>query len=444
MAWKIYSIVTDHFTPNPTRLRDWISAPKSTGYEALHITVMGPSNKWIEIQIRSERMHEIAEKGYAAHYKYKQGDQKDIGIESWLNRLQEVLENNTGNAVDFVEDFKLNLYAKEIFVFTPKGDLKSLPQGATALDFAFFIHSEIGIKTRGVRVNDKLVPLSKVLKSGDQIEIITSDHIKPSSNWLDFVVTSRARSIIKSSINEEKKAHAEEGKEILRRKLKPLKISLNDKTTQQMLHYFKFENSQDLFYRVGIGTLDNKKLKEFANEYHNTLLNFFKRRVRKNKPQIRSEEDKITEKFDKLVFGKEKEPLAHSFASCCHPIPGDAVFGFITVNEGIKVHHKECPNALSLQSNFAYRVIPAKWVDSSAEQYNAILKLSGIDKKGLVNEVTRMISNNTSVNINKINFDTEDSFFTGLIHVSVPNKNTLNKLVNTLSRVNGIDKIVRE
>ena len=444
LAWKIYSIVTDHFTPNPTRLRDWISAPKSTGYEALHITVMGPSNKWIEIQIRSERMHEIAEKGYAAHYKYKQGDQKDIGIESWLNRLQEVLENNTGNAVDFVEDFKLNLYAKEIFVFTPKGDLKSLPQGATALDFAFFIHSEIGIKTRGVRVNDKLVPLSKVLKSGDQIEIITSDHIKPSSNWLDFVVTSRARSIIKSSINEEKKAHAEEGKEILRRKLKPLKISLNDKTTQQMLHYFKFENSQDLFYRVGIGTLDNKKLKEFANEYHNTLLNFFKRRVRKNKPQIRSEEDKITEKFDKLVFGKEKEPLAHSFASCCHPIPGDTVFGFITVNEGIKVHHKECPNALSLQSNFAYRVIPAKWVDSSAEQYNAILKLSGIDKKGLVNEVTRMISNNTSVNINKINFDTEDSFFTGLIHVSVPNKNTLNKLVNTLSRVNGIDKIVRE
>lgn len=444
LAWKIYSIVTDHFTPNPTRLRDWISAPKSTGYEALHITVMGPSNKWIEIQIRSERMHEIAEKGYAAHYKYKQGDQKDIGIESWLNRLQEVLENNTGNAVDFVEDFKLNLYAKEIFVFTPKGDLKSLPQGATALDFAFFIHSEIGIKTRGVRVNDKLVPLSKVLKSGDQIEIITSDHIKPSSNWLDFVVTSRARSIIKSSINEEKKAHAEEGKEILRRKLKPLKISLNGKTTQQMLHYFKFENSQDLFYRVGIGTLDNKKLKEFSNEYHNTLLNFFKRRVRKNKPQIRSEEDKITEKFDKLVFGKEKEPLAHSFASCCHPIPGDAVFGFITVNEGIKVHHKECPNALSLQSNFAYRIIPAKWVDSSAEQYNAILKLSGIDKKGLVNEVTRMISNNTSVNINKINFDTEDSFFTGLIHVSVPNKNTLNKLVNTLSRVNGIDKIVRE
>ena len=444
LAWKIYSIVTDHFTPNPTRLRDWISAPKSTGYEALHITVMGPSNKWVEVQIRSERMNEIAEKGYAAHYKYKQGNQKDIGIESWLNRIQEVLENNTGNAVDFVEDFKLNLYAEEIFVFTPQGDLKSLPQGSTALDFAFFIHTEIGKKTRGVRVNDSLVPLSKVLKSGDQIEVITSEKIKPSKNWLDFVVTSRARSIIKSSINDDKKIHAEEGKEILRRKLKSLKIPLNDKTIKQMLLFFKFENSQDLYYRIGIGSVDNKKLKDFAFDYNNALLNFFKRRVKKTKKIIDKGDDKITEKFDKLVFGKEKEALAHSFGNCCNPIPGDSVFGFITVNDGIKVHHKECPNSIALQSNFAYRVIPARWVDSSSEEYNAILKLTGIDKKGLVNEVSRMISNNMNVNINKINFDTEDSFFTGEIHVSVPNKNILNKLVQNLSRVNGIDKIIRE
>jgi GTP pyrophosphokinase len=444
LAWKIYSIVTDHFTPNPTRLRDWISAPKSTGYEALHITVMGPSNKWVEVQIRSERMNEIAEKGYAAHYKYKQGNQKDIGIESWLNRIQEVLENNTGNAVDFVEDFKLNLYAEEIFVFTPQGDLKSLPQGSTALDFAFFIHTEIGKKTRGVRVNDRLVPLSKVLKSGDQIEVITSEKIKPSKNWLDFVVTSRARSIIKSSINDDKKIHAEEGKEILRRKLKSLKIPLNDKTIKQMLLFFKFENSQDLYYRIGIGSVDNKKLKDFAFDYNNAILNFFKRRVKKTKKIIDKGDDKITEKFDKLVFGKEKEALAHSFGNCCNPIPGDSVFGFITVNDGIKVHHKECPNSIALLSNFAYRVISARWVDSSSEEYNAILKLTGIDKKGLVNEVSRMISNNMNVNINKINFDTEDSFFSGEIHVSVPNKNILNKLVQNLSRVNGIDKIIRE
>jgi GTP pyrophosphokinase len=444
LAWKIYSIVTDHFTPNPTRLRDWISAPKSNGYEALHITVMGPQNKWIEIQIRSERMHEIAEKGYAAHYKYKQGNQKDIGIESWLNRLQEVLENNSGNAVDFVEDFKLNLYAKEIFVFTPKGDLKSLPQGATALDFAFAIHTDIGKKSRGIRVNDRLVPLSKELQSGDQIEVITSDNIKPSKNWLDFVVTSRARSIIKSSLNEEKKIRAEEGKEMLRRKLKQLKINMNDKTIQKMLNYFKLESSQDLFYRMGIGSLDNKQLKEFVSDYQSSVLNFFKRRVKSNKNRNSNPSNEITEKFDQLVFGKEKEPLAHSFANCCNPIPGDPVFGFITVTEGVKVHHKECPNALPLQSNFAYRVIPAKWIDSSSNEFTAVLKLSGIDRKGLVNEVTRMISNTKNVNINKINFDSEDQFFTGMIQLTIQNKTILDKLVMTLSKVNGIDKIVRE
>ena len=444
LAWKIYSIVTDHFTPNPTRLRDWISAPKSNGYEALHITVMGPQNKWIEIQIRSERMHEIAEKGYAAHYKYKQGNQKDIGIESWLNRLQEVLENNSGNAVDFVEDFKLNLYAKEIFVFTPKGDLKSLPQGATALDFAFAIHTDIGKKSRGIRVNDRLVPLSKELQSGDQIEVITSDNIKPSKNWLDFVVTSRARSIIKSSLNEEKKIRAEEGKEMLRRKLKQLKINMNDKTIQKMLNYFKLESSQDLLYRMGIGSLDNKQLKEFVSDYQNSVLNFFKRRVKSNKNRNSNPSNEITEKFDQLVFGKEKEPLAHSFANCCNPIPGDPVFGFITVTEGVKVHHKECPNALPLQSNFAYRVIPAKWIDSSSNEFTAVLKLSGIDRKGLVNEVTRMISNTKNVNINKINFDSEDQFFTGMIQLTIQNKTILDKLVMTLSKVNGIDKIVRE
>ena len=444
LAWKIYSIVTDHFTPNPTRLRDWITAPKSNGYEALHITVMGPQNKWVEIQIRSERMHEIAEKGYAAHHKYKQGNQKDIGIDSWLNRLQEVLENNSGNAVDFVEDFKLNLYAKEIFVFTPKGDLKSLPQGATALDFAFAIHTDIGKKTRGIRVNDRLVPLSKELKSGDQIEVITSDSMKPSKNWLDFVVTSRARSIIKSSLNEEQKARAEEGKEILRRKLKQLKITMNDKTIHKMLLYFKFNSSQDLFYRIGIGSLNNTQLKEFANSYQNSVLNFFKRRIKSKNKFEPSHISKITEKYDQLVFGKEKEPLAHSLASCCNPIPGDSVFGFITVNEGVKVHHKECPNALSLQSNFAYRIIPAKWIDSSSEGYVATLKLSGIDRKGLVNEVTKMISNTNNIYINKINFDSEDQFFTGTIQLSVQNKTILEKLVITLSKVNGIDKIIRE
>ena len=264
LAWKIYSIVTDHFTPNPIRLRDWITSPKSTGYEALHITVMGPKGKWVEVQIRSERMHEIAEKGYAAHFKYKHGEQKEQGIEEWLNRLQEALETANGSAVDFVEEFKLNLYSKEIFVFTPKGDLKSMPKGATALDFAFHIHTEIGMKTRGARVNGKLVPLGSELHSGDQVEIITSEIAKPNQSWLDYAQTARARAKIRSSLSEEKKSIAAEGKEILRRKLKSQKIDLSEDTVNKLVLYFKLKTSLDLFYRVGIGVIDNQKIKDFS------------------------------------------------------------------------------------------------------------------------------------------------------------------------------------
>ena len=445
LAWKIYSIITDHFTPNPTRLRDWITAPKSNGYEALHITVMGPNNKWVEVQIRSERMNEIAEKGYAAHHKYKQGQQKDIGIESWLDKLQEVLENQNENPVDFVENFKLNLYAKEIFVFTPTGDIKSLPKGATALDFAFSIHTEIGMKTRGARVNGKLVPLSRMLKSGESIEIITSENIKPTANWLDFVKTSRAKSKIKSSLNDEKKRIADDGRETLRRKLKQLKITLKDKIVRQMLRYFNLNNSLDLYYRVGLGTIDNKQLKDFSTKYNSSFLNFFKKRIRKQTiPHNKEGKDQITQRFDTLVFGKEMEPLKHSLSNCCNPIAGDQVFGYISVNEGIKVHKKDCPNSLSLQSNFAYRIIKAKWVDSSSDEFTAILKLSGIDNMGIVSEVTKSITGDMSININKLSFDSEDGIFTGLISVNVKNKTILNRLINRILKVKGVDKVLRE
>ncbi|MEO1484910.1 MAG: RelA/SpoT family protein, partial [Bacteroidota bacterium] len=349
LAWKIYSIVTDHFTPNPIRLRDWITSPKSTGYEALHITVMGPKGKWVEVQIRSERMHEIAEKGYAAHFKYKHGEQKEQGIEEWLNRLQEALETANGNAVDFVEEFKLNLYSKEIFVFTPKGDLKSMPKGATALDFAFHIHTEIGMKTRGARVNGKLVPLGTILNSGDQVEIITSETAKPNQNWLDYAQTARARAKIRSSLSEEKKAIAAEGKEILRRKLKSQKIELTEDTVNKLVVYFKLKTSLDLFYRVGIGVIDNQKIKEFASSFHNAFLNFFKNRIRRTPNQQEINKEEITNKYDMLVFGKEEEKLPYKMANCCNPIPGDDVFGFVSVNDGIKVHKKNCPNAISLQ-----------------------------------------------------------------------------------------------
>ena len=442
VAWKIYSIITDHFVPNPTRLRDWITAPKSTGYEALHITVSGPENQWIEVQIRSERMHEIAEKGYAAHHKYKIANKKDIGIEDWLDRLKELLKDNSVDAVDFVDDFKLSLYSEEIFVFTPNGDLLSIPKGSTALDFAFSIHTEIGIKTRGVRINQKLVPLSKTLKSGDQVEIITSDATKPNANWLDFVVTSRARSKIKSSLNEEKKKIAEDGKEILRRKLKHLKINLNDKVTTLMPKFFKISSSTDLFYYVGAGTIDNKKIRDFSSDYNNKFISFFKKRLKYDSSSKRK--DSKENDFDKLVFGKDHQSLSYKISTCCNPIPGDSVFGFISINDGIKVHKKECSNAISMQSKFAYRIINAKWINSSTDIFTATLKITGIDNIGLVNELTKVISNNMNVNIFKINFDAEDGLFKGNVGVRVRNKTILNKIEKKIEKMNGIEKVTRE
>jgi GTP pyrophosphokinase len=444
LAWKIYSIVTDHFRPNPTRLRDWISSPKSTGYEALHITVMGPKGRWVEVQIRSERMNEIAEKGYAAHYKYKQGSNQEDGLEEWVNKLQEALENSEVNAVDFVEQFKLNLYSKEIFVFTPQGELKSLPKGATPLDFAFSIHTEVGLRTRGARVNSKLVPLSTTLKTGDQVEIITSEKAKPNSNWLDYATTARARAKIKSSLKEEKKDIAEEGKAILSRKLRAQKIPFNEKTINELVIFFKLKTSLDLFYRVGVGTIDNQKLKDYAASRSNALVSFFKNKIRKQDTVEDIDRDEITAKYDQLVFGRDEEILDYKLANCCNPIPGDNVFGFITVSEGIKVHKKDCPNAIQLQSNFAYRIIQAKWKDSTQEEFKAVIKLTGIDNMGLVNDVTREISNNMNTNIKNLNFESQDGIFTGRITVVVKNNSLLKKLIEHLKKINGIDKVTRE
>eukprot|EP01089_Gocevia_fonbrunei_P014223 TRINITY_DN3845_c0_g1_i2.p1 TRINITY_DN3845_c0_g1~~TRINITY_DN3845_c0_g1_i2.p1 ORF type:complete len:736 (-),score=127.38 TRINITY_DN3845_c0_g1_i2:712-2919(-) len=443
LAWKIYSIVTDHFTPNPVRLRDWISSPKSTGYEALHITVMGPKGKWVEVQIRSERMHEIAEKGYAAHFKYKHGNQKEQGIEEWLNKLQEALENANTNAVDFVEEFKLNLYSKEIFVFTPKGELKSLPKGATPLDFAFNIHTEVGMHTRGAKVNGKLVPLNTTLQSGDQVDILTSDTAKPSQSWLDYATTARARSKIKSSLREEKKSTAMEGKEVLRRKLKSQKITLNEDTINKLVVFFKLKTSLDLFYRVGIGAIDNQMLKDFAASYSNAFITFFKNKIKRTPVPEDIHREEITTKYDTLVFGKEEDKLEYKLSQCCNPIPGDEVFGFVSVNDGIKVHKKNCPNAISLQSNYAYRIISAKWIDSSQEEFTVEIMLTGIDNIGLISEITEVISGNLHVNMRNINFSTDGGTFSGRITLVVKNNAILKKVIDNLKRINGIDKVSR-
>ena len=443
LAWKIYSIVTDHFRPNPTRLRDWISSPKSTGYEALHITVMGPKGRWVEVQIRSERMNEIAEKGFAAHYKYKNKEKGDVDLDIWLNKLQETLGNDDISALDFVEEFKLNLYTKEIFVFSPMGDLYSLPKGSTALDFAFNVHTEIGLHTRGTRVNGKLVSLSHQLKSGDQVAVITSDKVKPNSNWLDYATSGRAISKIKSSLKEEEKQIAKDGKVILARKLKSLKITLDEKTINQLVVYFKIKTSLDLFYRVGAGIIDNKKIKEFATSRNNMIVSFFKNKLRKPSKLEDIHKEEITAKYDQLVFGKDDDKLDYKIAVCCNPIPGDKVFGFITVTDGIKIHKKNCPNALQLQSNFSYRIINAKWIDSSQSDFKTELLISGIDTIGLVNEVTRIISNTHNINMISVHFESNDGVFNGNIIVVVKNITILDNLVKNIKKINGIDKVTR-
>ena len=443
IAWKIYSIITDHYTPNPLRLRDWITSPRSNGYEALHITVVGPGSKWVEVQIRSERMHEIAEKGFAAHYRYKGGNKAETGLEQWLNRLQEVLENTDTNAIDFVEDFKLNLYSTEIFVFTPTGELKSLAKGSTALDFAFSVHTGLGLKTRGVKVNGKMVPLSHILNSGDQIEIIKSENTKPSSNWLDYVKTSRAKAKIRTALKEEKKLLAEDGKEILRRKLKQLKIKFDEKTINDLGVFLKLKTSLDLFYRVGIGKVDNNELKKFAN-YNNRLINFFRKRISRKPSKFNQTEKEISNNFDLIVFGNEEDKLEYTLAKCCNAIPGDDVFGFVTVNEGIKIHKKTCSNALGLQSKFAYRILKSKWIDSSLLDYSSTIRISGIDNLGIVNEITKVISNTLNINIKKMSFDTADNIFRGKITLKVKTRNILIDLIKRLKKINGIEKVVRE
>jgi GTP pyrophosphokinase len=443
-AWKIYSIITEKFNPNPLRLRDWITNPKTTGYESLHITVMGPEGNWVEVQIRSDRMDEIAEKGYAAHFKYKQGNQNEKGLETWLDRLKDSLENKSIDAIDFVEDFKLNLYSEEIFVFTPKGDLKTLPKGASALDFAFSIHTDIGLKCRGAKVNGKLTPLDTALSSGDQVEVMTSNTKKPNTRWLEFVVTARARARIRAALKEEEKGISNEGKILLTRKLKQLKIPFNEKSINELVKYFKLKTSFDLFYRIGIGSIENSELKSFANQRSNSIYNFFKNKIqRTGSKKVKEDSDELTNYYDLLVFGKDEEKLEYTLSKCCNPISGDKVFGFLTINDGIKVHKHDCPNAISMQSNYAYRVMFAKWIDSSKQTFKVTLKISGEDKLGILNNLTRIISGNSNMNIYNINSVTRGSIFQGKITLDVRNKTQLKKLIENILKIDGINRVMR-
>jgi len=450
-CWKVYSIITDFYKPNPDRLRDWISTPRANGYESLHTTVMGPRGHWVEVQIRSERMDEIAEVGYAAHWRYKENGaevsakQRENQLEGWINKIRDLLENPEASAIDFIDDFKLNLFSDEVFIFTPNGDLRTLPKGATALDFAFDIHTEIGASCLGAKVNAKLVPLSYQLKSGDQVEILTSVKQKPKEDWMNFVVTAKAKTKIKNALKEEKKAIADEGKEILIRKLKHLKVQFNEKVLNELTRYFNLANSQDVFYQVGTGVIDNKRLKAFATDRSGGIYNYLKSRfTRRSSSSIRSVSENESDKKDQiLVFGDDEEQLEYKLSKCCNPISGDDVFGFLTINQGIKVHRVDCPNALRLQSNYAYRILKARWVSSDRRDFRAILTITGIDRSGLVNELTRIISNMMKVNIKSINISGNDGIFDGTITVEVHDTHHLEQLIERIKKIDGVRNVTR-
>ncbi|WP_285011388.1 RelA/SpoT family protein [Pedobacter faecalis] len=439
-CWKAYSIVTDLYRPNPDRLRDWVSSPKGNGYESLHTTVMGPKGQWVEIQIRTKRMNEIAEKGFAAHWKYKESS-NDNGLDQWIMKVREMLNNPESNALDFLDDFKMNLFSDEIFIFTPKGALIQLPLGATALDFAFEIHTDVGAKCIGAKVNHKLVPLSYKLQNGDQVEIITSGKQMPKEDWLNIVVTAKAKSKIKSSLKEEKRKIAETGKEILERKLKSLKITYSTDNLNKIAYFFKLPSTQDLFIAVANGKIEVKDLREYqASEKE------LESRVteKSEHQQIETILSKVkSPESDTLLIGEDLQKIDYTLAACCNPIPGDDVFGFVTVNEGIKIHRTSCPNAAQLMSNYGYRVVKAKWNKQQELTFLTGLHIIGIDDVGLINNITKVISNDFKVNMRSITVDTDNGIFDGSIMVFVHDKEHLDNLIENLLRVKGVTGVTR-
>jgi guanosine-3',5'-bis(diphosphate) 3'-pyrophosphohydrolase len=446
-CWKVYSIVTDFYKPNPDRLRDWVSTPKSNGYESLHVTVMSKTGQWVEVQIRTERMDQIAEKGVAAHWKYKEShkDQAQIrenGIESWLGKVREMLENQDGSAIEFVNDFRNNLFSEEVYVFTPKGDLKILPAGATALDFAFDIHTKVGASCIGAKVNNKLVPISHKLHNGDQIEILTSAKQKPSEDWLKIVVTSKAVSKIKDSLKEQKKLVAVDGKEIVERKLKQLKLDLTEEIMTELRAFFDCKTNLDFFYLVGRGAIDPGQIKKFREEKEKReqsgpLVIHDAKSFEKEIKKVRGVDS------DQLLIGENMDKIDYTLAKCCNPIPGDDVFGFVTVNEGIKIHRTTCPNAIELMSNYGYRIIKAKWTSQKELAFLAGLRIIGTDRMGLVQDVTRVISNDLRVNMRSISIETDETIFEGKIMLFVHDTQHLENLISKLEKVEGVVKVDR-
>jgi len=439
-CWKVYSMITDEYMPSPERLRDWLSNPKSNGYEALHTTVMGPQGKWVEVQIRTKRMNEIAEKGLAAHWKYKEGASDESRFDKWFNQIREVLTSNDTDSVDFLQDFKTSFLAEEIYIYTPKGDVKMLPVGATALDFAFSVHTEVGSKCIGAKVNHKLVPISHKLRSGDQVEIITSSKQKSSEDWLNFVVTAKARTKIKDSLKEEKRMIAEEGKYALQRKFEGLGVAFNNHNIEEVANHYKYGSSLELFYQIAIKNTDLKELKDFkvsGDRLEAPKPNKPLDLKPEYQPQLPKKETEL------IIFGESSDKIMYNLANCCKPIPGDDVFGFVTTGKGLTIHRTNCPNATKLLSNYGHRIVKTKWAKNKEISFLTGLKIIGMDDVGVVNKITNLISGDLRINISAITIEAKEGVFQGTIKLFVHDKEELDALVQRLKNLQGIHSVDR-
>ena len=442
-CWKVYSFITDMYTPSPERLRDWLSNPKANGYEALHTTVMGPQGKWVEVQIRSRRMNEIAEKGLAAHWKYKEGAGDEDRFDKWFGQIRETLGNQDISSIDFLQDFKTSFLAEEIYVYTPKGDVKMLPVGSTALDFAFSIHSAVGSKCIGAKVNHKLVPIGHKLRSGDQIEIITSNKQRPSDDWLNMVVSAKAKNKIKDALKEEKRKVAEDGKYVLQRKLEGMGAGMNQHNFDELTNFYKLPSQLDLFYRIAIKAIDLRELKEF----HVLGDKLEAPRVIRPEPQLHPETDlhKVLPKKDAelVIFGESSDRIMYNLANCCKPIPGDDVFGFVSTGKGLIIHRTNCPNAARLMANYGHRVVKTKWAKNKEISFLTGLRITGIDDVGVIHKITNLISGELRININAITVEAQEGVFHGNIRLYVHDKEELEQLVLALKQLPGIHAVER-
>ncbi|MGF7232082.1 RelA/SpoT family protein [Arachidicoccus sp.] len=442
-CWKVYSMITDSYTPAPERLRDWLSNPKSNGYEALHTTVMGPQGKWVEVQIRTRRMNEIAEKGLAAHWKYKEGTNNEDRFDQWFGQIREMISSQGTDSIDFLQDFKTSFLAEEIYVYTPKGDVKMLPKGSSALDFAFSIHSAVGQKCIGAKVNHKLVPIGHKLRSGDQVEIITSNKQKPNEDWLTLVATAKAKSRIKDALKEEKRSIAEDGKYTLSRKLENLGVPASTYNIDELVTFYKLTSHLDLYYNIAIKKIDLKELKEFT--VSGDKLEPPRREKLEKIPYSEETESKNFSKKDSelIIFGESSDKIMYTLANCCHPIPGDDVFGFVSVGKGLIIHRTNCPNAAQLMANQGHRIVKTKWAKNKEISFLTRVEIIGVDDVGVINKITNIISGDLRINISALTIESEDGLFKGKVKVFVHDKEELDELVHRLKQLAGIQRVER-